>query len=117
MAGVILRIQPEEAVSTTWATSSDKTAREEFGFTDQAIALALRAGKLQRLKGFMRGESWIGFSGERPMRWSRQTRERLRRGAHCEGRAKTDKPGTEAHETQIAKSEERKSRVIADIRN
>jgi hypothetical protein len=52
------------------ATLSDKTAREEFGLTEQQIEDAIRAGKLQYRSASMHGSPWlrllrreIGISG------------------------------------------------------
>lgn len=41
------------------ATLSDKTAREEFGLTQEEIVLAIRAGKLQYREGSMYGNPWL----------------------------------------------------------
>ena len=41
------------------ATLSDKTAREEFGLTQDEIVRAIRAGKLQYREGSMYGNPWL----------------------------------------------------------
>ena len=41
------------------ATLSDKTAREEFGLTEQQIEDAIRAGKLQYRSASMHGSPWL----------------------------------------------------------
>ena len=41
------------------ATLSDKSAREEFGLTQQEIIAAIRAGKLQFREGNMHGNPWF----------------------------------------------------------
>jgi len=41
------------------ATFSDKSARQEFGLTQQEIIAAIRAGKLQYREGSMHGNPWL----------------------------------------------------------
>ena len=41
------------------ATLSDKTAREEFGLTQDEIILAIRAGTLHYREGSMYGNPWL----------------------------------------------------------
>lgn len=41
------------------ATLSDKSARKEFGLTQQEIIAAIRAGKLQYREGSMHGNPWL----------------------------------------------------------
>jgi hypothetical protein len=41
------------------ATLSDKTAREEFGLTQDEIYAAIRAGKLQYRQATMHGNPWL----------------------------------------------------------
>ncbi len=41
------------------ATLSDKTAREEFGLTQDEIIAAIRAGKLQYRPAAMHGNPWL----------------------------------------------------------
>ncbi len=41
------------------ATLSDKTARSEFGLTQEEIIAAIRAGKLQYRPGSMHGNPWL----------------------------------------------------------
>jgi uncharacterized protein (DUF3084 family) len=41
------------------ATLSDKSARQEFGLTEQEIIAAIRAGKLQFREGNMHGNPWL----------------------------------------------------------
>ena len=44
--------------SQTGATLSDKSARQEFGLTQQEIIAAIRAGKLQFRESNMHGNPW-----------------------------------------------------------
>ena len=41
------------------ATMSDKSARQEFGLTQQEIIAAIRAGKLQYRESSMHGNPWF----------------------------------------------------------
>jgi len=41
------------------ATLSDKSARQEFGLTQQEIVAAIRAGKLQFRQSNMHGNPWL----------------------------------------------------------
>jgi hypothetical protein len=41
------------------ATLSDKTARKEFGLTQDELLAAIRAGKLQYRQGSMHGNPWL----------------------------------------------------------
>ena len=41
------------------ATLSDKTARAEFGLTQEEIIAAIRAGKLQYRRAAMHGSPWL----------------------------------------------------------
>ncbi len=41
------------------ATLSDKSARHEFGLTQEEIIAAIRAGKLQFREGNMHGNPWL----------------------------------------------------------
>ncbi len=96
------------------ATLSDKTAREEFGLTEDEIIRAIRAGKLQYREGSMYGNPWL--------RLLRREVEALVRKKHGENYLKDRQAKTElAHinrelrrlKTQIARLEERKSKLIA----
>jgi hypothetical protein len=102
----------------TWqhkgATLSDKTAREEFGLTQDEIVRAIRAGKLQYREGSMYGNPWL--------RLLRREVEALVRKNRGENYLKDRQAKTElAHinrelrrlKGQIARLEERKSKLIA----
>ena len=45
--------------SSRGATLSDKSARQEFGLTQQEIIAAIRAGKLQYRENNMHGNPWF----------------------------------------------------------
>jgi hypothetical protein len=50
---------PDYEWTSKGATLSDKTAREEFGLTEDEIIQAIRAGKLQYREGSMYGNPWF----------------------------------------------------------
>src|SRR5712692_7346067 len=54
---------PMEDLNSEWqcngATLSDKTAREEFGLTQEEIVQAIRAGTLQYREHSMYGNPWL----------------------------------------------------------
>src|SRR5579859_36196 len=49
----------DAAWGRTGATVSDKTARAEFGLTQEEIIAAIRAGKLQYRRAAMHGNPWL----------------------------------------------------------
>ena len=81
------------------ATLSDKSARQEFGLTQEELDAAIRAGKLQFREGNMHGSPWLQLltggatmsptQNQRPWRttvslrssiwWPRTSRESSRR--------------------------------------
>src|SRR6266571_7914050 len=96
------------------ATLSHKTAQEEFGLTWEETVRAIRAGKLQYREHSMYGNPWL--------RLLRREVEALVRNRHGENYLKDRQAKTElAHinrelrrlKTQIARLEERKSKLIA----
>ena len=98
------------------ATLSHKTAQEEFGLTWEQIVRAIRAGKLQYREHSMYGNPWL--------RLLRREVEALVRNRHGENYLKDRQAKTElAHinrelrrlKTQIARLEERKSKLIAAV--
>ena len=50
--------QSDSMWSEKGATMSDKSARQEFGLTQQEIIVAIRAGKLQFRESNMHGNPW-----------------------------------------------------------
>jgi hypothetical protein len=95
-------------------TLSDKTAREEFGLTQEEIIQAIRAGKLQYRESSMHGNPWL--------RLLRQEVEALVKKRHGDVYLKDQKAKTELAKinrelrrlkVQIAELEERKSKLIA----
>jgi len=98
------------------ATLSDKTAREEFGLTQDEIIRAIRAGTLQYREHSMYGNPWL--------RLLRREVEALVRKKHGDNYLKDQQAKTELTrinrelkrlKTQIAALEERKSKLTADL--
>jgi hypothetical protein len=102
----------------TSGSLSDKNAREEFGLTEEEIALAVRAGKLQRREGALRGKPWVRFLRREVEEW---VAEKRGNGYLVECRAKAElkriNQALKAMKNEIAKLEERKSKLMAAIRN
>ena len=98
------------------ATLSDKTAREEFGLTQDEIFQAIRAGTLQYREHSMHGNPWL--------RLLRREVEALVRKKHGDNYLKDQQAKTELARinrelkrlrTQIAALEERKSKLKAGL--
>jgi hypothetical protein len=96
------------------ATLSDKTARKEFGLTQDEIVQAIRAGKLRYREGSIYGNPWL--------RLLRREVEALVKEKHGANYLKNQQAKTELArinselkrlKTQIAALEERKSKLIA----
>jgi hypothetical protein len=99
------------------ATLSDKTAREEFGLTQDEIVRAIRAGQLRYREGSMYGNPWL--------RLLRREVEALVRKNHgdmylMDRQAKTELARINRElkrlKTQMAGLEERRSKLIAGSR-
>ncbi len=97
------------------ATLSDKTARKEFGLTQDEIVQAIRAGKLQYRHNSIHGNPFL--------RLLRREVEALVKKKHGDDYLKDQQVKTELArinrelkrlKTQIAALEERKSKLIAD---
>ena len=98
------------------ATLSDKSARKEFGLTEEEIVHAIRAGKLRYRVASMHGNPW--------MRLLRREVEALVKKKHGEGylkdqRARTELAGINRKlkqmKTQAAILEKRKATLMADL--
>jgi hypothetical protein len=98
------------------ATLSDKTAREEFGLTQNEILRAIRAGALHYREGSMYGNLWL--------RLLRREVQALVAKKHGDTYLKDRQAKTELArinrelkrlKTQIARLEERKSKLNAGI--
>ena len=97
------------------ATLSDKTARKEFGLTQDEIVDAIRSGKLQYRRGAMHGNPFL--------RLLRREVEVLVKTQHGDGFLKDQLAKTEMArinreikqlKAQLAALEERKARLAAE---
>ena len=98
------------------ATLSDKTARKEFGLTQDEIVQAIRARKLQYREGSVFGNPWL--------RLLRREIETLVKRNHGDDYLKVQQAKTELAginrtlkqmKTQVAVLEERKAKLMADL--
>ena len=98
------------------ATLSDKTARKEFGLTQDEIVQAIRAGKLHCREASMHGNPWL--------RLLRREVEVLIKKKHGDDYLKVQQAKTELAginrklkqmKTQVAVLEERKAKLMADL--
>ena len=96
------------------ATLSDKTARKEFGLTQDEIVAAIRAGKLHYREASMHGNPWL--------RLLRREVEALVKKKHGDDylkdrQARTELGGVNRElkrlKTQVAVLEERKAKLMA----
>ena len=97
------------------ATCSDKTAREEFGLTQDEILQAIQAGKLQYQINSMHGNPWF--------RLLRREVEALVRREHGANHLKNSQAKAELTrinrelkrlKKQVASLEERKSKLVTE---
>jgi len=98
------------------ATLSDKTARAEFGLTQDEIIAAIRAGKLQYRPGEIYGNPWL--------RLLRREVEDLVSTRHGEQYLRERQARTELkqvnrelkqHRAQVAALEEKRSALLAEL--
>ncbi len=98
------------------ATLSDKTARSEFGLTQDEIIAAINAGKLQYRPGSMHGNPWL--------RLFRREVEELVRSRHGEQYLRERQARTELARinrelrqlrTQLGALEERRAALLSDL--
>ena len=98
------------------ATLSDKTARKEFGLTQDEIVQAIRAGELQYRRNSIHGNPFL--------RLLRREVETLVKKKHGDDYLKDQQAKTELArinreikrlKTQVAALEERKSKLIAEL--
>jgi hypothetical protein len=98
------------------ATLSDKTARSEFGLTQDEIIAAIRAGKLQYRRAEIEGNPWL--------RLLRREVEALVSARHGEGYLKEQQAQTELKRvnrelrqlrTQVKALEERRAALLSEL--
>ena len=98
------------------ATLSDKTARAEFGLTQDEIVEAIRAGTLQYRDGSIYGNPWLRLL-RREVEGLVQTRYGDRYLRERQARAELARVNRELKRvrTQLAALEERRSELISDL--
>jgi hypothetical protein len=98
------------------ATLSDKTARAEFGLTQDEIIAAIRAGKLQYRRAEMEGNPWL--------RLLRREVEELVSARHGEGYLREQQARTELKRvnrelkqlrTQVTALEDRRAALLSEL--
>ena len=110
------RADPESEWQRKGATLSDKTARKEYGLTQDEIVRAIRARKLQYREGSMFGNPWLRFL--------RREIEALVTRKHGGDYLKVQQAKSELADinrklkqvkTQVAVLEQRKAKLMADL--
>ncbi len=98
------------------ATLSDKTARTEFGLTQDEIIAAIRAGKLQYRPAAMHGNPWLRLL-RREVEELVSTRRGERYLRERQARAELARVNRELKQlrTQVATLEERRSVLLAEL--
>ena len=98
------------------ATISDKTARLEYGLTQDEIYDAIDAGTLQYRRAYMHGNPWL-----RPLRREVEAPARTRRGdryvSEQQARAELTRVNREIRRlrTELAELEERRAKLSSDL--
>jgi hypothetical protein len=98
------------------ATLSDKTARAEFGLTQDEIIEAIHAGTLQYRQGSIYGNPWLRLL-RREVEGLVQARYGDRHLRERQARAELARVNRELKQvrTQLAALEERRSELISDL--
>jgi hypothetical protein len=98
------------------ATLSDKTARKEFGLTQDEIVAAIDAGQLQYRVGVIHGNPWLRLlrrEVEEIMDSTYNDRDHRQRRARAEAaRVDRDLKGLRA---EVAALEEHRAKLLADL--
>ena len=106
----------QEEWSRKGATLSDKTARKEFGLTQDEIVAAIDAGQLQYRVGVIHGNPWLRLlrrEVEELVDSTHNDRDHRRRRAKAElARVNRDLKKLRA---EVAALEEQRGKLIADL--
>ena len=98
------------------ATLSDKTARAEFGLTQDEIIAAIRAGKLQYRPAAMHGNPWLRLlRREVEDLVSSRHGERYLREQQARAELKQVNRDLKQHRAQVVALEERRSALLAEL--
>ncbi len=106
----------QEEWSRKGATLSDKTARKEFGLTQDEIVAAIDAGQLQYRVGVIHGNPWLRLlrrEVEELMDNAYNDRDHRQRRARAE-LARVDRDLKKLR-TDLAALEERRAELVADL--
>jgi len=98
------------------ATLSDKTAREEFGLTQEEISEAIRAGKLRYRLNSAHGNPWLRLL-RREVEGLAKTRHGDRHLKERQARTELARVNRELKRlrTKLAELEERRSKLITGL--
>jgi hypothetical protein len=106
----------QEDWSRKGATLSDKTARKEFGLTQEEIVAAIDTGQLQYRVGVIHGNPWLRLlrrEVEELMVSTYNDRDHRRRRARAElARVERD---LKKLRTEVAALEEQRAKLLADM--
>ena len=106
----------QEEWSRKGATLSDKTARKEFGLSQDEIVAAIDAGQLQYRVGVIHGNPWLRLLRrelEELMEGTYNDRDHRRRRAKAElARVERDLKKLRA---EVSALEERRAELVADL--
>jgi hypothetical protein len=106
----------QEEWSRKGATLSDKTARKEFGLTQDEIVAAIDAGQLQHRVGVIHGNPWLRLlwrEVEELMDSTYSDRDHRQRRARAEV-ARVDRDLKKLR-TEVAALEEHGAKLLADL--
>ncbi len=106
----------QEEWSRKGATLSDKTARKEFGLTQDEIVAAIDAGQLQYRVGVIHGNPWIRLlrrEVEELMDSSYSDRDHRQRRARAE-LARVDRDLKKLR-AEVAALEEQRAKMLGDL--
>ncbi len=106
----------QEEWSRKGATLSDKTARKEFGLTQDEIVAAIEAGQLQYRVGVIHGNPWLRLlrrEVEEVMDSTFNDRDHRQRRAMAEV-ARVDRDLKKLR-AEIAALEEHRAKILADL--
>jgi hypothetical protein len=107
---------PNDEWQRKGATLSDKTARQEFGLTQDEIYDAIDAGTLQYRQAYMHGNPWL-----RLLRREVEALARVRKGdryvSEQQARAELTRVNREIRRlrTELAELEERRAKLGSDL--
>jgi len=106
----------QEEWSRKGATLSDKTARKEFGLTQDEIVAAIEAGRLQYRVGVIHGNPWLRLlrrEVEELMKSTHNDRDHRQRRARAD-LARIDRELKKLR-SEVTALEEHQAKLVADL--